>query len=101
MEPFNSTVVPPNNSKSHFSDLPLGERVRVGAFFAAASIVLMLLTAIAVDCYHRWRGRVRARARDADEATRAAEVQLSAANLANSRTRTEELEQELPRRRQG
>jgi hypothetical protein len=81
---------------AHFSNLAHGDKVWAGVLFGGVSLVLAVLTALAVHCYHRRWGSARAQhARDADEAARASEVQLSAAHLAASQVRTQELELEL------
>ena len=80
----------------HFSKLAPGDKVWAGVLFGGVSMVLAVLTALAMHCYHcRWGSARAQHARDADEAARASEVQLSAAHLAASQARTHELEQEL------
>lgn len=82
---------------ARFSNLTIRDKVGAGAILVAVSLVLAVLTAVAVHCYHSRRGRARAlkKARDDVEAARASEVQLSAAHLAASQARTEDLELEL------
>lgn len=81
---------------ARFSDLPHGDKVWASVLFGGVCLVVAVLTALAVHCYHRRWGSARAQhARDADEAAQASEVQQLAAHLTASQARTQELELEL------
>ncbi|CAD6340171.1 unnamed protein product [Miscanthus lutarioriparius] len=93
---FNNSTVPPYQFiKPRFTNLPVGEKVPISLVGGGICLVVTVLTALAVHCYHRRWGN--ARACDV-EAASASKVELSAARLvqlAASQARTHELEQEL------